>query len=364
MVWAGGLAVFSLFFVRPDADDTQYVHQSTWIAEHGSFPLRDTLFSDQILPAIIYPPLVLRGADRCAGRCARGPGRGRHVPARDSAGDRAWRPGGLAAAPRLGVRMVGLALSTAMVFLLMAAEEHRTLGNLFVGRIWQGKIVLLVVLVPVLFVLLQEYSERPTRRSLVLLAAGGAAGVGLTSSGTFLVLALGAGCLAPLVFRSVKEAAIGFAAVAAYPLGALVVTAAVGARRAGGPSRTWSRARSRGSSSGAAFWHSSPSRRHWSVPCSSRAAGPPSWPRRRCSSRSLRAAGAAAHLGRDGDRPRPLAGRLDRTGGRPRGSRVTALPARVGPPALRALPAVLACAALIVWGSPIWDAGTVRAEPS
>ena len=43
---------------------------------------------------------------------------------------------------------------------------------------------------------------------------------------------------------------------------------------------------------------------------------------------------------------------------------VTALPARVGPPALRALPAVLACAALIVWGSPIWDAGTVRAEPS
>ena len=57
MVWAAGLAVFSLFLVRPDADDTQYVHQSTWIAEHGSFPLRDTLFSDQIFPAIIYPPL-------------------------------------------------------------------------------------------------------------------------------------------------------------------------------------------------------------------------------------------------------------------------------------------------------------------
>ena len=52
-----GLALFSLFLVRPDADDTQYVHLSTWIAVHGEFPLRDTLFSDEVFPAIIYPPL-------------------------------------------------------------------------------------------------------------------------------------------------------------------------------------------------------------------------------------------------------------------------------------------------------------------
>ena len=43
--------------MRPDADDTQYVHLSTWIAERGEFPLRDTLFSDEVFPAIIYPPI-------------------------------------------------------------------------------------------------------------------------------------------------------------------------------------------------------------------------------------------------------------------------------------------------------------------
>ena len=32
VAWAASLAVFSLFLVRPDGDDTQYVHLSTWIA--------------------------------------------------------------------------------------------------------------------------------------------------------------------------------------------------------------------------------------------------------------------------------------------------------------------------------------------
>ena len=76
------------------------------------------------------------------------------------------------------VPMVGLALSTSMIFLLWAAQEHRTLGNLFVGRLWQGKIVFLAVLVPLLFVLLQTYWKRPTWKHSVLLVAAGAAGVG------------------------------------------------------------------------------------------------------------------------------------------------------------------------------------------
>jgi hypothetical protein len=124
--------------------------------------------------------------------------------------------------------MVGLALSTALVFLLMAAQEHRTLGNLFVGRIWQGKVVFLVVLVPLLFVLLQTYAERPTWKHGVLLVAAGAAGVGLTSTGAFLVPVLATGCLAPLAFRSAGQAAIGFLAVSGYPLGSLAVSGAIG----------------------------------------------------------------------------------------------------------------------------------------
>ena len=46
-----------LLTVRSAEDDTYYVRLSAWIAEHGVFPLRDTLFSDQVYPAIFYPPI-------------------------------------------------------------------------------------------------------------------------------------------------------------------------------------------------------------------------------------------------------------------------------------------------------------------
>jgi hypothetical protein len=366
--WAAGLAVFSLFLVRPDADDTQYVHLSTWIAEHGSFPLRDTLFSDEVFPAIIYPPLssfeALIGA--LAGAVGVSAAAATYLvvtPLATALGVlavwrllRTWR-----------VPMVGLALTTAMVFLLMAAEEHRTLGNLFVGRIWQGKIVLLVVLVPVLFALLQEYSERPARRGLVLLAAAGAAGVGLTSSGTFVLLALGAGCLAPLALRSARDAALGFGAVAAYPLGALVVTAAVGQRRAGEDFSsdvvTGEIARVVLGSGFLAF-----------VAVAAALIGPPLVAGRRA---ALMAASTVLLVAVLYAPPVPPL-IWDVTGiGRVlwrvvwivpvaalAGVAVTAVPPRVGPAVLRGLPAGLLCAALIVWGTPIWDAGTVRSEPS
>ncbi|HSE80806.1 MAG TPA: DUF6077 domain-containing protein [Gaiellaceae bacterium] len=367
-VWAAGLAVFSLLFVRPDADDTQYVHLSTWIAEHGSFPLRDTLFSDEVFPAIIYPPIssfeaLIGSLAGAVGVSAAGVTYLVVTPLATVLGVlatwrllRAWK-----------VPLVGLALTTAMVFLVIAAEEHRTLGNLFVGRIWQGKIILLVVLVPVLFVLAQEYSERPTRRALVLLAAAGAAGVGLTSSGTFVLLALGAGCLAPLALRSVREAALGLAAVAAYPLGALVVTAAAGQRRAGedfsSDVATGEIARIVLGSGFLAF-----------VAVAAALIGPPLIADRRAALMAASTVLLVAVLYAPPVPPFiwevtgigrvlwrvvwivPVAALV--------GVAVTALPPRAGPAVLRALPAGLLCVALIVWGSPIWDAGTVRSEPS
>jgi hypothetical protein len=235
LAWAVSLALLSLYLVRPDSDDTQYVRLTTWIADHGEFPLRDVLFSDQVFEAIFYPPLssfeALVGTAARLGGVSGASATYYLVPPLASALAvlalwrllRTWR-----------VRLVGLALATGLVFLLMAAQEHRTLGNLFIGRIWQGKVVFLAVLVPLLFVLLHEYVERPNRRGLVLLAAAGAAGVGFTSTGTFLVPILAAGCLAPFVLRAPKNAAVGFAAAAAYPLGALLVSAALGGRRAGG----------------------------------------------------------------------------------------------------------------------------------
>lgn len=366
--WAVGLAIFSLFLVRPDADDTQYVHLSTWIAERGEFPLRDTLFSDEVFPAIIYPPIssfeALVGA--VAGIIGASGASVTYLVVPPLATGlsvlAAWR-----LLRNWRVSMVGLALSTAMVFLVMAAQEHRTFGNLFVGRIWQGKIVFLAVLVPLLYVLLQAYAKQPTWRQLVFLAAAGAAGVGLTSTATFLVPLLAVGCLAPLALRSVGQAALGIAAASAYPVGALVVTAAAGSRRAGedmaGDVVTNEIARLVLGSGLFAF-----------IAVAAALVGPPLIASRRAAlmagSTVLLVAilyappvppfvweltGIGRVLWR-GVWVVPVAVLL--------GAVVTAVPARVRSPLWRAVPAVLACAVLVAWGSPVWDAGTVKSKPS
>ena len=228
LAWAAALGGLSLFLLRPDGDDTQYVRLSTWIAAHGELPLRDVIFSDQVFPAVIYPPVP--SFEALVGAVARFT----DIPVPDlvylvvpplaSAFAvlatwrllRAWQ-----------VPLTALALSAAMVFLLLDAIQHRAFGSFFIGRIWQGKVIFLAVLVPLLFALLAEYAERPTRRRLLLLGAAGAAGVGLTSSATFVVPAIAAGCLAPVALRSLRRAAVGLAASAAYPLGAGVVAVAL-----------------------------------------------------------------------------------------------------------------------------------------
>jgi hypothetical protein len=365
--WAAGLAVLSLFLVRPDSDDTQYVHLSTWVAERGDFPLRDTLFSDERFPAIIYPPLS--SFEGLVGMVARGVGVSAPsvtyylVPPLASALAalatwrllRAWR-----------VRMVALALTTAMVFLLMAAQEHRTLGSLFVGRIWQGKIVFLAVLVPLLFVLLQEYAGRPTRRQLLLLFAGGAAGVGLTSTGTFLVPVLAVGCLAPLALRATRQAAVGLAAAAAYPLGALLVSTAVGGRRAGGDLSTDvvadEIARLVLGSGLFAF-----------IGLAAALLGPVVLPGRRAAVMAAATVLLVACLYAP-----PVPHLIWELSGIGRvlwrvvwvvpvaalvGVVVTAVPLRA-PLALRAAPALALCVVLLVWGTPVWGDGALEGRPS
>ena len=57
LAWAAAWRCSSLLLVKPNADDTYYVRQATWIAEHGRFPLGDTLHSHDVLPAAFSPPL-------------------------------------------------------------------------------------------------------------------------------------------------------------------------------------------------------------------------------------------------------------------------------------------------------------------
>ena len=260
--------------------------------------------------------------------------------------------------------MPAVALSTALVFLLVAGQERHTLGNLFVGRIWQGKIIFLVVLVPLLFVLIQAYARRPEWKQVVLLAAAGAAGVGLTSSGAFLVPVLAVGCFAPLALRSVGQATIGFLAVSVYPLGSLVAIAVVGNRTAAEFGVVTAEiARLVLGSGFVAF-----------IAVGAALLGPLLIANRRAA--LMAGATVLVVLALLAPPVPPLIWEVTGIGrvlwrlvwvvpiAALVGVLATAVPAAIKPSAVRVAPAVIICAALLVWGRPVWDAGIVESRPA
>jgi hypothetical protein len=229
-----GLAGFSTVVLRPNPDDLFYVNWAQWVAEHGEFPLRDTLYSDLDLPLANWPPIA--SYDGLAGALAHlfGTSAGtvlyEVVPPVATALAvlalwrllRAWR-----------VRHVTVALLAALVFLLVdGTSSYATPGNLFVTRMWQGKVILACVLVPVLLVHLLRYVEQPTRARLGWLFLCGAAAVGLSTTAMFLVPVVAAAGVAPMLRRRWRPAVPGFAATAVYPVAAGVATLALGGRSA------------------------------------------------------------------------------------------------------------------------------------
>jgi uncharacterized protein DUF6077 len=234
LVWAVALGVLSMWTLRPNPDDLFYVNLSQWVAGHGEFPLKDTLFSDLDYPMANWPPVA--SYDGLVGVVARLVGAHaatvEYVVVPPIATFlavlalwrllRAWR-----------VRHLFWVLSTGLVFLLLdGTVSYATPGNLFLTRLWQGKIVLLCVVVPVLLVHALRYVERPTRARLLPLLLGGIAAVGLTTTGIFLIPILAVAAMAPLALRDLRRAGLGVMTLSVYALGAGVVTVALGGRSA------------------------------------------------------------------------------------------------------------------------------------
>lgn len=234
LVWAVGLAALSMFTRWSNPDDLYYVNLSQWVADSGTFPLRDTIFSDLVYPMSSWPPVA--SFDALAGTVARLTGVHAAsvvylvVPPVATFLSvlalwrllRQWR-----------VRAIGVALSLALVFLVFdGGTGYAAPGNLFLIRIWQGKVILLCLLVPLLLVYALRYVERPTNARAGWLFAGGVAAVGLSTTAMFLVPLLALAGAAPLALRRPARALLGFAAMAAYPLAAGALTLAVGGRSA------------------------------------------------------------------------------------------------------------------------------------
>jgi hypothetical protein len=223
-----------MWTLRPNPDDLFYVNVSQWVADHGEFPVKDTLFSNLAYPMANWPPIA--SFDGLIGVVARLIGA--HAATVDYVVVtplatflavlalwrllRAWR-----------VRHLLLLLSTGLVFLLFdGTSSYASPGNLFLTRLWQGKVILLCVLVPVLLVHCLRYVERPAPARLLPLVLGGIVAVGLSTTGIFLAPVIAAAAMAPLALHHRARAVQGFLALAVYPLGAGVVTVALGGRSA------------------------------------------------------------------------------------------------------------------------------------
>jgi Family of unknown function (DUF6077) len=232
--WAVGLGALSLFLRRPNPDDLFYLNVSQWVATHGTFPVRDTLFSDLRYPMANWPPVA--SYDAMAGVVARlGHAHAATVeyelvlPVATGLSVLAlWR---LLRIWRTPARV--LALSAALLFLLVdGTTSYGSPGNLFLTRLWQGKVILLCLAVPLLLGYAARFAERPDRRRALWLLAASSAAVGLSTTAMFLLPVIAVATAVPLLRRTPRQALVCFAAVAAYPMAAGVVTLVLGGRSA------------------------------------------------------------------------------------------------------------------------------------
>ena len=183
-------ALLSLVMVRPDRDDVFVMNRAAYVEEHdSSFPTRDTIFSDDVLPTqrpagpqTSFEPLIGSIAAWLPFRAA-AVGYLGVAPLVAALGVLAlWR-----LLRTLGARAPSLACWVGTIWLVLDGTMHRSFGNFAMGRSWQGKVVLVAVVVPVLWHHAISFGRSGSRRHLLMLLAGSLAGVGLSSSAVLVV---------------------------------------------------------------------------------------------------------------------------------------------------------------------------------
>ncbi|MGI9592074.1 MAG: DUF6077 domain-containing protein, partial [Myxococcota bacterium] len=114
------------------------------------------------------------------------------------------------------------AVAAVIWVLLVSADTHRWYANFGLVRIWQGKAVLLMVLLPLVYAYATGFAREPSLRRFLLLAAAQVAAVGATSSALWLapISALAAAtCALPITRRGLARLAL-VALSSVYVLGA------------------------------------------------------------------------------------------------------------------------------------------------
>lgn len=227
-------ATLSAVTVRPDADDVFLLNRSNWVEERGGpFPEADTLFSDEVFHAD-RPERPPTSIEPLVGAVAR------LLPVRSPTVAYLWLAPMVSA---LGVLALWRLLRTLRApapafaclagagFLALDGAVHTSFGNMSFARAWQGKVVFLFVVVPLLWHWGLRWARDGDRRALAGLVAGSVAGVGLTTTAVLVgppvtILAAVAG-VAGVGWRH-RGRILTAGAALVYPLGAGLVAATGG----------------------------------------------------------------------------------------------------------------------------------------
>ncbi|KXK61014.1 hypothetical protein AWW66_15760 [Micromonospora rosaria] len=224
---SAGVAVSSLYMARNTPDDVFYLGKSVWVAERDSVPVRDFLFTEEVLPGLSTQPPI-SSIEVFAG--ALGRFLGLH------AADATW----FVLLPVLAVlavlalwrlvhrwapRRPMLAFTVAVGYLYLVAGSDAALGTFHLPRLYEGKGMFVSAAVPLMWVYLTDWLESRSRWKLFLIFALGVASAGLTSTAAIILpILVGAAAFAMLLVGRWLPAVLAFAAAVAYPLGSVVVS--------------------------------------------------------------------------------------------------------------------------------------------
>ena len=229
-----GTAVLTAFVHLADTDDPYYVNRSVWVAERGNPSLVDTMFSPEQLNSPYGGGVPIASIESLYGVVA-------HLTGTLAGTINYLVAGPLAAAlailamwrlaRRWAPRRAFLVFAGAVAFLMLSGDSM--LGNFWVVRIWQGKVIAVAMLMPLIWAYLVDVHEARTRAgrltALGLLLAAGIAFFGLTPTAVIWAPLILAAVLVSAVALRSPLLALGGVAVSVGPFvsGAAVIAFSV-----------------------------------------------------------------------------------------------------------------------------------------
>jgi len=238
LVISCAVSVSSLFVIRTINDDAYYVNISTWIAEHGRIPVRDTMYGNQTFPSTYGGGFPISSIEAQIGSLARI----FHL----LAGTMAY----LVVAPLCTFASIWViwqlahlwsrrrpmpAFLFSLVFILAGTGgAYRSYST---SRIWEGKVMAVAIVIPLIWIFATRLAQTRDRHWTVLLGLAGIAFAGLTSTAALLGLTLA--CAIALAAVTLANRDLLWGAVAlAVPALASGTAVAVLSRNVGGPTPT------------------------------------------------------------------------------------------------------------------------------